>query len=412
MSDEEPVTLMMIIKEGSCSPGNWYLDSGCSNHMTGHKEWLVNLDESKKSKVRFADDRLISAEGIGDVLVKSKDGKDVTIAEVLYVPSMKSNLISMGQLLEKGFDLHMTKGHLEVFDPHQRKILRTRMSKNRTFQVKVTAMDSQCLATEVESDGSWLWHQRFRHLNFKDLSLLNSKRMVHGLPQMQIPSKVCENCLLSKQPRGSFSSFTPPRSTALLDVLYSDVCGPFETASIGGNKYFVSFVDEYSRKLWIYLLKAKSEVCSVFKMFKVMAEKQSGRYIKVLRTDGGGEFCSNEMESFCKENGILHEVTAPYTPQHNGVAERRNRTILNMVRGMLKGKKLSHDFWGEAAMTAVYVLNRCPTKSLGSLVPEEIWTGKKPSVKHFKVFGCLCHKHIPDQRRKKLDDKSESMVFV
>src|ERR1044072_6030077 len=111
--------------------------------------------------------------------------------------------------------------------------------------------------------------------------------------------------------------------------------------------------------MWVYLLKAKYEVFSVFKLFKAMVENQSEKKIKVLRTDGGGEFCSHEMEEFCKENGIIHDITAPYT-QHNGVTERRNRTVLNMVRSMLKGKNLSHSFWGEAVMIAVYVLNLCP----------------------------------------------------
>lgn len=236
----------------------------------------------------------------------------------------------------------------------------------------MNALESHCLSAEVDKDGSWLWHLRFGHLNFKSLSLLNSKGMVSGMTPIKLPSKVCESCLVSKQSRNSFGSYTLERSTAVLDVIYSDVCGPIDTVSLGGNKYFVSFIDEFSRKIWVYLLKAKSEVFSVFKVFKSMAEKQSGKYIKVLRTDGGGEFCSHEMENFCTENGILHEIVAPYTPQHNGIAERRNRTILNMVRSMLKGKNMSHTFWGEAVMTAAYVLNLCPTKKLGSKVPEEI----------------------------------------
>ena len=151
---------------------------------------------------------------------------------------------------------------------------------------------------------------------------------------------------------------------------------------------------------------------NIFKDFKAFVEKQSGKCIKILRIDDGGEFTSGELEGFCKEHGIVHEVTAPYIPQHNGIAERRNRTILNMVRSMLKKKNLPHSFWGEAAMTVVHVLNRCPTKRLNSMVPEEAWSGSKPSVKHFRIFGSLCYRHVPDQRRKKLDDKSEPMIFV
>ena len=111
--------------------------------------------------------------------------------------------------------------------------------------------------------------------------------MVHGLPSITIPKKVCENCIFSKQPRSSFSNFTHSRSQNLLDVVYSDCCGPFDTPSLGNNKYFVSFVDEFSRKLWLYMLKLKSEVFETFKIFKSMVEKQTRRSIKILRTDGG-----------------------------------------------------------------------------------------------------------------------------
>src|ERR1044072_8187588 len=154
--------------------------------------------------------------------------------------------------------------------------------------------------------------------------------MVLGLPLIRHPEKICDKCLISKQPRGSFSSFTPTRTTGVLDVVYSDVYGPFEVPSLGGNKYFVSFVDDFSRKIWVSLLKLKNEVFSEFKVFKSLDENQSGRSIKILRTDGGGEFCSNEFNDFCAENGGTHEGTGPYTPQRDVGAERRNSSLLNM----------------------------------------------------------------------------------
>ena len=195
-------------------------------------------------------------------------------------------------------------------------------------------------------------------------------------------------------------------------MIYSDVCGPFEVKSLGGNSYFVSFIDEFTRKMWIYLIKQKSEVFNIFKKFKLLSEKQSDKVIKVLRTDGGGEYNSHEFQVFCDEEGIIHEVTSSYTPQHNGVAERRNRTILNMARSMMKRKGMPHYFWGEATFTAVYILNRCPTKRLQGYTPEEAWSEKKPSVSHFRIFGSLCFRHVPEQNRKKLDDKAEPMILI
>jgi len=189
------------------------------------------------------------------------------------------------------------------------------------------------------------------------------------------------------------------------------VCGPLEVPSLGGNKYFISFVDEFSRKTWLYLIKVKSEAFDMFQKFKVLVEKHSGKSIKVLRNDGGGEYTSKVFEKFCEDNGIVHEVIAPYTPQHNGLAERRSRSLLDMTRSMLKMKKMPNTFWGEAVRTATYILNRCPTKKLDQ-IPEEIWTGSKQSAKHLKVFGSLCYMHILDAKRRKLGDKSEPMILV
>ncbi|GAU45509.1 hypothetical protein TSUD_129550 [Trifolium subterraneum] len=132
----------------------------------------------------------------------------------------------------------------------------------------------------------------------------------------------------------------------------------------------------------------------------------------VLRTDGGGEYMSSEFTALCEQDGIIHEVTPPYTPQQNGIAERKNRTIMNMVRSMLNSKGLPKELWGEAVATTTYVLNRCPTKRLEGITPEECWTGSKPSVSHLRVFGSVAYKHVPDQLRKKLDNKSEMMILV
>lgn len=117
------------------------------------------------------------------------------------------------------------------------------------------------------------------------------------------------------------------------------------------------------------------------------------------------EYVSYAFNTFCGSEGIIHEVTPPYTPQHKGAAERRNRTIMNMVRSMLKCKKVPKYLWGEAVSTAVYILNKSPTKRLDDVTPEEVWSGCRPSVAHFKVFGAVCYKHVPDQLRKNLMTK-------
>ena len=169
-SDDQPLLLMMTTNSdmSSCE-NNWYIDSGCSNHMTGNRNWLINFDENRKSTVRFADNRSIQAEGVGDVLLKRKDGKDAMITDVLFVPKMDTNLISLGQLLEKGFTIGFSKGFLEIYDQNERLVMRAAMASNKTFQVSLTAMETQCLNATSLNEESWLWHQRLGHLNFRDL---------------------------------------------------------------------------------------------------------------------------------------------------------------------------------------------------------------------------------------------------
>lgn len=168
---------------------------------------------------------------------------------------------------------------------------------------------------------------------------------------------MCESCIVGKQPRLSFNHHLPMRATTILHLIHSDVCGPMKVSSLGGNLYFISFVDEYSRKMWIYLIKHKSKRFDVLQKFKAMSGRHSGTMIKSLRTDGGREYTSRELENLCEQLGIQHEITPPYTPQHNGIAKRRNRSVLNMARSIMKQKSIPHSFWGEAATTVVYLLN-------------------------------------------------------
>jgi len=195
-------------------------------------------------------------------------------------------------------------------------------------------------------------------------------------------------------------------------VVHSDICGPIEVPTYSGNRYFITFVDEYSMMLWLYLIKAKSDALEVFQKFKVLVEKQSGMKLKSLRTDGGGEYTSKHFESYYTHQGINHEVTAPYTPQHNGLAERRNISLLHMAMSILKENKLPHRFWAKAVNAVSYILNRCLTNKMEDKVPKEIWSGRNPSISHLKVFGSICYTHVPDGRTKKLEEKSEVMILV
>ena len=394
----------------------WFVDSGCSNHMTGNKELFGKLDSSIHTEVKLGNDSKVTVNGEGDVPIFDRSGKRRTVEDVYYVPGLKCNLISVGQLMDKDYEVRFKRKVCTILDnsPKKQLIARIEMTKNRMYPLclKSSLTDVETAYKVNSQDQSWLWHLRYGHLHFGGLKMLHHKQMVRGLPSIEQPTSSCESCIMAKQHRDSFPSGVAYRAKSCLEIVHSDLCGSMQTPSLGGNLYFLSFIDDYSRKIWVYLLKQKSETFGIFKRFKAMVEKESGKRIKILRSDRGGEYKSNEFLEFCRINGIKRQFTTRYTPQQNGIAERKNRTIMDMVRSMLKEKHLGKEYWGEAVRCAVYILNRSLTKSLSNQVPEEAWNGRKCSVAHLRIFGCVAFAHIPDKIRKKLDDHSEKCIFV
>jgi hypothetical protein len=190
------------------------------------------------------------------------------------------------------------------------------------------------------------------------------------------------------------------------------MCGPMPSSSISGYVYYVSFIDDYSRKTWIYFLKSKDEVFRKFKELKALIENLSERKIKILRSDNRGEYTSKEFVNFYRYVGIKKELTNPYNPQQNGVDERKKRTIMEVVKTMIHDQDLTMCLWVEAAMEIVYVQNRLSHNALGIKTLEEMFTGKKPEVSHLKIFGCLVFIHIPKEKRNKLEPSKKKGIFV
>ncbi|KAI5323652.1 hypothetical protein L3X38_032724 [Prunus dulcis] len=365
----------------------WYVDSGCSNHMTGNKQCFVKLEEKVNSQVKLGDGKLHNVEGKGIISVQTKGGIPKLVYDVLYVPNLAQNLLSVGQLLQRGFLVKFEDDYCVISDKKNNTLVaKIKMTANKVFPLLMTSKEN--LALEAEKvDGSLLWHLRYGHLNQRSLQLLHQKSMVVGLPSIHSEKEICEGCIFGKFHRLPFSQ-SSWRAKAPLELVHADICGPTRTPSFNNKRYFILFVDDFSRMMWVYFLEQKSEAFSVFKQFKAFGENESGHNLKVLRTDRGGEFTSNEFSEYCKSNGIKRELTARYTPQQNGVAERRNRTIVEMARSMVKAKSLPNTFWAEAIHTAVFILNRSPTKAVKDKTPFEAWHRFKPKVDFFKIFGC------------------------
>lgn len=382
--------------------------------MTGCKEWFSDMEEGITRSVKLGNDTRMSVVGKGSVKVQI-NGVTQVIPDVYYVPELKNNLLSLGQLQERGLAILIRDGTCKVYHPSKGAIMETDMSGNRMFFLIATKSqkNSLCLqAEEVSEKEMNLWHCRFGHLNQEGLKVLSQKKMVIGLPTLKPTKEICAVCMTGKQHRAPMSKKSSWRASRQLQLIHSDICGPITPVSHSSKRYILTFIDDFTRKTWVYFLHEKSEAFPTFKVFKASVEKEIGASITCLRTDRGGEFTSNEFGEFCKTHGITRQLTAAFTPQQNGVAERKNRTIMNSVRSMLSERQVPKDFWSEATRWSVHIQNRSPTVAVEGITPEEAWSGKKPAVEYFRVFGCIGYVHVPDQRRRKLDDKSKKCVFL
>jgi len=179
----------------------------------------------------------------------------------------------------------------------------------------------------------------------------------------------------------------------------------------GGKRYFMTLIDDATRYCYVFLLKTKDEAFECFKTYKAEVENQLEKKIKCVRSDRGGEYFSNEFDLFCSENGIIHERTPPYSPQSNGVAERKNRTLMDLVNVMLGTSGLTKAWLGEAILIACHVLNRVPTKN-SEMTPYEGWKGRKPSLHYLRTWGCLAMVSIPINKKHKLGPKTIDCIFL
>ena len=401
--------LLYLVGEGNilniaCDDSSWIVDSGASFHVTPHGSFFSSYQSGDFGTVQMGNQDRSKIVGIGNITLTTSTGCKLVLKDVRHVPAMRLNLISAGKLDDAGLMNYfgegkwkLTKGSLVMARGKKEGSLYVMQAKLCKGEVNVTTDDME------------VWHKRLGHISEKGLHMLARK---HLLPNIKgKPLDPCAHCLAGKQHRVVFKRSSPPtRRKNILDLVHTDVCSMSER-SIGGALYFVTFIDDHSRKVWLHLLKSKDQVLDAFKEFHALVERETGRKIKSIRSDNGGEY-RGPFEAYCKKYGIRLEKTPPKTPQLNGLAERMNRTIEERVRCVLSHAKLPKSFWGEAIMAVVDIVNLTPSIPLEGAIPEEVWTGKKASYNHLKVFGCRAFVHIPKDERAKLDAKTKECIYL
>ncbi|KAL5831285.1 hypothetical protein ACOSQ4_016639 [Xanthoceras sorbifolium] len=384
---------------------SWILDSGASFHATLCREIMENYVSGNFGKVHLADDETLKIVGKGDIRLKLPNGSTWKLQGVRHIPGLKRNLISIGQLDGEGYcttfsgcEWKITKGALVV----------ARGKKCGTLYV---TSNLENIVAVADADGkSNLWHQRLGHMSEKGMKTLLSKGKLPDLKAVDVG--LCEDCIFGKQKKVSFAKIGKIPKAEKLELVHTDVWGPSPVSSLSGSLYYVTFIDDSTRKVWVYFLKKKSEVFDTFRKWKAMVENETGLKIKRLRSDNGGEYRDSRFREFCANSGIKMEKTVPMTPQQNGIAERMNRTLNERARSMRLHAGLPKMLWAEAVNTAAYLINRGPSVPLDGGIPEEVWSGKEVNISHLRVFGCISYVHIDSVERSKLDAKSNKCVFV
>lgn len=414
-ADEEGLVTVHALAATCTSRGSWIVDSGATCHMSNNKELFVELRElSTPQEVTLGDGRSLvgTAEGTVKLEMLLPDGstKRCRLENVLLVPKLSYSLLSVSKASNAGKITRFDKSGCEILNENKEVIAFATRVGNLYFLEHCKKPQSTNVADNNGQER--LWHRRYGHLGEQNLQKIAREKLVKKFPY-DASRKIgfCETCVSGKQQRTPFSSSTT-QTTEVLELVHSDVCGKMREKSLGGGEYFLTFTDDKSRYTWVYILKAKHQVFDCFLAWKALAEKQSKKMLKTLRTDNGGEYTSTQFEQFLEKEGIRHETTIPKTPQQNGVAERLNRTLVESARSMLLDANLPKRFWAEAVSTAVYLKNRCPTKAVPGMTPFEAWHGEKPEVDHLRVFGCDAYSHIPRDERAKFDTKTRKCILL
>ncbi|GKB67093.1 putative ribonuclease H-like domain-containing protein [Tanacetum coccineum] len=331
------------------------------------------------------------------------------------------------QLDDKGFvdsgcSRHMTDTECLVLSPNfklpdENQILLKIPRKDNmySFDMKniVPKESLTCLVAKATLDESMLWHRRLGHINFKNINKLVKDNLVRGLPTKRFENdQTCVACLKGKQHRASCKSKVLNPITKPLFMLHMDLFGPTFVSSLMHKKYCLVVTDDYSRFTWVFFLTTKDETSEILKRFIKEIENLVDKKVKIIRSDNGTEFKNKVMDDFCREKGIKREYSVARTPQQNGVAERRNRTLIEAARTMLADSKLPTTFWAEAVSTACYVQNRVLVVKPHNKTPYELFRGFKPALSFMRPFGCHVTILNTLDSLGKFDGKSDEGFFV
>lgn len=394
------------------NPTQWILDSGATCHITCQRNLLTDFTPIVGRKVKVANGFQLNIVGKGKVKIESKNSNGQTkilLTDVMYVPEIKGNFISIGELTRKGAQLIFHRDHCDLL--LNNKVLATFKFAHNLFKLN----EELYSVREVKNKKGCIhyFHRIFGHRNIESIKRMITEKLVTGieLTKCEKCESKCTVCFASKMTRKSFTKKGTKSTTKIFDLVHTDICGPMRTLTPQKKRYVLTFIDDFSRYTKIYLLNQKSQVTDKLIEFVNLVQTQFGSKPKKFNSDRGGEYLNATLGEYLDSEGIQYQFTSPYTPQLNGIAERKNRSLVEMVRCMLNEANLPQTFWGEAIMTANYLQNRMATSATNK-TPYEILHKRRPQMKDMEIFGSPCYVKTPMINRSKLDNSSREMILL
>ncbi|GJU74468.1 retrotransposon protein, putative, ty1-copia subclass [Tanacetum coccineum] len=418
LSQRASTSGIFTIKLYSFPSKSWIYDTGYGTHICITTQGLRGSKKLKPGALSLyvGDGHRAAVEAIRTYHLDLPSVLVIVLNNCHYAPSITRGVISVSRLFDDGFINHFNEKYI-ISVSKNNIVYFMAVPRDGIFEIDMSCSnrndsymyDISNKRAKTNLDSSLLWHCRLGHISKKRIEKLQHDGLLNSIDIESLGK--CVSCLSGKMARKPYSHQVE-RAKDLLGLIHTDVCGPFKIVSRQGASYFVTFTDDFSRYGYVYLLKHKHEVFETFKVFQKEVENQLRKTIKSLRSDRGGEYMSQEFLDHLKEHGIIAHRTPPYTPQNNGVSERRNRTLLDMVRSMMSQTTLPKSFWDYALETATRILNMVPTKKVDK-TPYEIWHGQAPKLSYLKVWGCeALVKRDTLTKPDKLDPRSFRCIFV
>lgn len=373
------------------------IDSGATDHMVSDRNLFgAGTFKPMSLPIHFGNKQTLVAVGKGDI----KLGDRLVLRDALYVPGMTRNLVSVAKLLQHGLRANFTANAVELLSADN-DVVGSGTLIGQLFFLNLPSFLPSLVrkpaafsaATPQALSDTQLWHRRLGHMSVGEMQRLAKSKRVAGLDDVQLNcfEDLCSSCAVGKSHRASFPPVGIARASYAGEMFHIDLAGPERVASIGGARFVMVAVDDFSRRISVSFLSNKSQAKDAVISLLIKTATQNERPVKAIRTDQGTEWINSTLNTFLDERGIVAQRTTPYTSQQNGVAERAIRTLFDMARTLLQDAAMPQSFWAEAINFAASVRNLCPSRHSDG--DTATWERNMPSVAHLRPFGCLAYAH-------------------